>query len=78
MTTQTILMDYIKQDLMKGRSASIGLQDDLLSAGVIDSLGVLQLVGFIEERFGYQVPDEDVVYENFYSIDALANYLDNR
>ena len=66
MDTQTILMEYIKTELMKGRSANIGVKDDLLSAGIIDSLGILQLVTFIEERFDFQVPDEDVVYENFY------------
>lgn len=76
MEKQAVLMDYVKKELMKGRNANLTVEDDLLSAGIIDSLGVLQLVGFIEERFGYQVPDEDVVYENFYSIQALANYLD--
>ncbi len=76
MDKQTILMDYVKKELMKGRSANISASDDLLSAGIIDSLGVLQMVAFIEERFGFQVPDEDVVYENFHSIQALANYLD--
>jgi acyl carrier protein len=78
MDKQAVLMDYVKKELMKGRNANLTTEDDLLSAGIIDSLGVLQLVGFIEERFGYQVPDEDVVYENFYSVQALANYLDKQ
>ena len=78
MATQSILMDYITQDLMKGRSANLSMEDDLLSAGIIDSLGVLQMVAFIEERFGFQVPDEDVVYENFHSVKALSEYLENQ
>ena len=78
MSTQTILMDYVKQDLMKGRSATVSEEDDLLSAGIIDSLGVLQMVAFIEERFGFQVPDEDVVYENFHSVKTLSEYLENQ
>ncbi len=77
MDTQTILMDYIKKELVKGRSVDITPTDDLLGAGIIDSLGILQLVAFIEDRFNFQVPDEDVVYENFFSVDALANYLKN-
>ncbi len=75
MDTQTILMDYIKKELVKGRHIDITPADDLLGAGIIDSLGILQLVAFIEDRFNFQVPDEDVVYENFFSVDALANYL---
>ena len=75
MDTQTILMDYIKEELLKGRKVDLKPEDDLLSAGILDSLGILQMVAFIEERFGYQVPDEDVVFENFFSIEALASYL---
>jgi acyl carrier protein len=78
MDTQAILMDYIKQELMKGRNLPLNAEDDLFSAGIVDSLGVLQLVTFIEERFGFQVPDEDVVYENFYSVKALATYLEKQ
>ncbi len=75
MDTQTILMDYIKNELLKGRKMDLKPDDDLLSAGILDSLGILQMVAFIEDRFGYQVPDEDVVFENFVSVEALANYL---
>ncbi len=75
MDTQVVLTAYIKKELMKGRNADIKPTDDLLGSGVIDSLGVLQMVAFIEERFNFQVPDEDVVYENFFSVEALANYL---
>jgi acyl carrier protein len=79
MDTQTILMDYIKEELLKGRKMDLKPEDDLLSAGILDSLGILQMVAFIEEQFGYQVPDEDVVFENFFSVEALANYLkDNK
>ncbi len=75
MDTQMILMDYIKEDLLKGRKMELSPDADLLSAGILDSLGILQMVAFIEERFGYQVPDEDVVFENFVSVEALTNYL---
>jgi acyl carrier protein len=75
MDTQTILTEYIKDELLKGRKIDLKPEDDLLSAGILDSLGILQVVAFIEDRFGFQVPDEDVVFENFVSIDALAKYL---
>ena len=75
MDTQKILMDYVKEELLKGRKVNLTPQDDLLSAGILDSLGILQMVAFIEEQFGYQVPDEDVVFENFVSLEALTEYL---
>jgi acyl carrier protein len=75
METKAILMEYIKQELAKGRSKAIDENDDLLSAGILDSLGILQLAAFVEERFGIKVPDQDIAYENFHSVNALASYL---
>jgi acyl carrier protein len=77
MSTSTIILEYIKKELAVGSKRNIQMDDDLLSAGIIDSLGVLQLVAFIEDQFDIQMPDEDVVLENFQSVNSLANYLDN-
>lgn len=76
MDKQEVLRDYIAKEIAKGSGSSIGVEDDLLGSGVLDSLGILQLVAFIDERMGIQVPDEDVVYENFHSVKALSEYLD--
>jgi acyl carrier protein len=75
MDKQSALLEFIKQDLMKGRPSAISVEDDLMSAGILDSLSLLQLVTFIEEQFGINVPDEDVLYENFHSIKVLSEYL---
>jgi len=79
MTTETasVLMDYIKNDLVRDRKAAISPDDDLLANGTIDSLGILQLVAFVDERLNLRIPDEDVTYENFRSANALATYLDS-
>ncbi|NKQ36988.1 MAG: acyl carrier protein [Chloroflexi bacterium] len=75
MDREAILLDYVKNELLRGRANNITAEDDLLGAGLIDSLGILQMVAFIDERFNIQVPDEDVVYENFNSVKALSDYL---
>jgi acyl carrier protein len=49
-----------------------------LATAVIDSLGILQLVMFVEQRFAVHIPDEDVLVENFRSIAALTDYLEKR
>ena len=78
MEKQAVLMRYIKDELLRGRMNDLQADDDLLSSGVINSLGILQLVSFVEDRMGIEIPDEDVVYENFHSVDALADYLDSQ
>jgi acyl carrier protein len=75
MNAEPILKEYIASEITRGRQSQLNTTDDLLASGILDSLGILQLVAFIEERFKVRVADEDVVYENFYSIGAMANYL---
>lgn len=75
MDRKTILTDYVKNEIMRNRNAKLNENEDLLSAGILDSLAILQLVAYIDETFGVQVPDEDVVYDNFKSINSLVGYL---
>lgn len=72
------LMKYIQDEFIRKRGGDIKEDEDLLSSGLIDSLGILKLVSFMEEEFAMEVPSEDVVYENFYSIEAMSRYLANR
>jgi acyl carrier protein len=72
------LTDFIKQELLHGRAVKLDPEMDLLSAGVIDSLGILRMVAFMEEQFGVKVADEDVVFENFQNIRVMADYIAQR
>jgi acyl carrier protein len=78
MDTATVLTDFIQKELAIGRSTPIKPDDDLLGSGVVDSLGILRLVLFIEEQFSFKVPDEDVVIDNFQSVAALTQYLQSK
>ena len=49
--------------------------DSFLETGVVDSTGVLELVGFIEKTFRVEVEDEDMVPENLDSIRQVAEYV---
>lgn len=75
MDRKTVLTDYIKNEIMRNPKANLSEDEDLLSTGILDSLGILQLVAYIEKTFGIQIPDEDVVYDNFKSINTLTSYL---
>ena len=47
----------------------------LLEDGIVDSTGVLELVMFVEETFGFSVEDEEIIPENFDSVERLARYV---
>lgn len=62
---------YIADNLMMGMNVG-DLADDssFLERGIIDSTGVIELIAFIEEAFGIEVDDDEIVPEN---LDSLRN-----
>lgn len=72
---KNMVTEFVRQELLHGRKVTLTDETDLLNAGIIDSLGILRMVSFIEEQTGLQVPDEDVVFEHFQSIRAIAEYI---
>jgi acyl carrier protein len=63
---------------LRSTSDPIGADDSLVESGVIDSAGVLELVEFIEERFGVSIPFEDLVPEHFDTIRSVTSYVASR
>lgn len=58
--------------------AGLGADESLTDSGVLDSMGVLELIMFIEENFGITVPDEDTLPENLDSVSRLVAYVGRR
>jgi acyl carrier protein len=48
----------------------------LIEAGIIDSTGVLELVGFLEEAYEIEITDSELVPENLDSIDKVVRFVD--
>jgi acyl carrier protein len=57
---------------------SFAPDENLLAQGIIDSMGILKLVEFLEERFGIQTEDDEMVPENFESLEALRAYVERK
>lgn len=75
MNASAVLKDYIREELMNGSNGELDESENLLAAGIIDSLGILRLVSFVEEKFGIEVPDEDVTIDNFQSVKSMSDYV---
>ena len=72
------IRSYVISHFHLGRMRDLGDEDSLLDAQVIDSLGILELVGYLEDTFAIQVTDDDLTPENFDSIAALARFVSRR
>ena len=67
---------YITDNFLYARpDFRLGNDDRLLEKGVIDSMGVMELVAFLQERFAIVVAEEEIVEEHFGSITAIAAYV---
>jgi len=76
---ETVINDYISRELVPD-AALLPLANDtsLLDSGILDSLSLLRLVVFLEERFGITMGDADLLPENFASVNAICAYLSTR
>ena len=67
---------FILEAFLPGETSDTLKDDDLLiEGGIIDSGSVMELVAFLEERFGVRVEDDDLVLEHFGSIGALEGFV---
>lgn len=73
---ETVINDYISRELVPD-PALLPLANDtsLLDSGILDSLSLLRLVVFLEERFEITMGDADLLPENFASVNAICAYL---
>lgn len=68
------LAHFISNDLL-GDDQEVGEDDNLLVDGMIDSIGMMRLMVFIEESLRVSVPPEDFTIENFGTINVMGDYL---
>ena len=71
------LASFIETNLVaEDRKLTITDRTALIDDGIIDSMGLLQIVSFLEARTGVRVPDDEVTPENFDTVEAIAQLVD--
>ncbi len=79
MNTKEQIRQYLAQNFLFSDNG-FGPGDDasFLEEGIVDSTGVLELVMFIEDTFNIEVADEEIVPDNFDSVNNLALYIQRK
>ena len=71
-----IIINYIKTELLIGqKNVELLAEDDLFETGLLDSLSIMRLIAFIEEQFEVKIPPQDLIIDNFITVDAMSHYL---
>lgn len=50
--------------------------DSLLGHGIIDSMGVIELITYVQDEFGVEVGEEEITEENFGTLSAIARFVE--
>ena len=72
------IRDFIFGHFPAARQRSLLDDDSLLESGVVDSLGVLDVVEFLESEFQIMLRDDDLLSEHFKTIASLADFVEAR
>ena len=70
------LRQFVIDTFLFGNSdTALSIDDSFLEKGLIDSVGILTLVTHVEDNYGMQVADADLIPENWDSIRRIAQYI---
>ncbi len=73
---EATIRNFVVQNFLYGdQTRPLGNDDSFLETGIVDSTGILELVGFLEKECGLTVLDTEIVPDHFDSIARLARYV---
>jgi len=72
------IRNFVISQFPLARKRGVTDSDLLLETGVLDSLGILDVVQFIETEFGLHIEDDELLPENFQSIQNLSEFVQKK
>ncbi len=67
------IRQFIQTEVADGNgSMSLGYTDELIEEGILDSMGIMKLLSFLEENFSIRLNENELTPENFETIEAVA------
>ncbi|BFP39391.1 hypothetical protein FGF1_02360 [Flavobacteriaceae bacterium GF1] len=73
-----IIIDFLEKQIVAEGKYQIDKKDNLLEDGIVDSMGMMRLVLYVEEKFNIRIPPEDMSFENFKNVEHIVSYLSKK
>lgn len=71
--------DFVIENYLYTReNAELSIDEPLVGTGVIDSMGILELIEFLQEEFGIAVRDDEITEENLGSLQAITRLVESK
>ena len=78
MTNSDLIKEFITDNFLFGESDHFDENTDLFEKGILDSTGIIELVGFIEKTFNITIEDEELIIDNFSTLNRISKYLQSK
>jgi acyl carrier protein len=75
MSFLSTVREFVIENFLFGDSDGFKEDTSFLQSGIIDSTGILEVVSFLEENYGISIEDEELIPENFDSLNNINNFL---
>lgn len=73
------IRDYILANyLFTDDPSALKDDDSFLEKGVLDSTGILEVIYFLEEEFGFKIADEEMIPENLDSVNNIVSFIERK
>jgi acyl carrier protein len=72
---ERLITEFIREELMGSRDAAVDPEDNLFTAGYVDSVGIMRLIAHLEATLKMKVPPTDLIPQNFRTVRVMAAYL---
>jgi acyl carrier protein len=70
--------EFLAVNLRVAGAASLAPDTRLIARGVLDSIELMQVVSFLEEKYGIRVEDTEILPDNLGSLAAIGSFVDRK
>ena len=71
MPLKSDLIEFLRNDLVEDSTQTVSEDDSLIDLGVLDSIGLMRIMQFVEETAQVRIPDREVTPDNFETVAAI-------
>ena len=78
MNVRQAMQDYIVDNILFGEGERLQTDVPLYQNGIVDSLGVLEIITFMEQKFGIEIADDEVIPANFETLRKMCEFVERK
>ncbi len=69
------IIDYLKANSFMDKDTYLKDSDSLTQNGIIDSIGLLELIDYITEKYSIEIPEDMLTPENFDTLQGISSMI---